>query len=299
MKLSENLKRPTHIAPIFLLFALSACSRPVIPFGQWDGGKWTYCQLGVDYPKALDPIESRDREADARKAQAYEAEGKLQEAIWLYELHPEYKDSAQRLKDRLADILRSDHFNVVNESIGGTTTPTLLEFDESIRAVFKEEIFNPEKKHNSPDNEVIAYKVDQLLGFGLVPMTIKRQINGKNGSLQYFVKNAVSGSVSNVTAINFRKMRIFDFIIDMNDRYVSNFLYSANENTIVAIDHGMRFQACGDLGIIYQLLQMEPSIQGSLNRISDGMVQDQLGIYPSIPVLAKIHQLKTALKFGM
>lgn len=89
------------------------------------------------------------------------------------------------------------------------------------------------------EREVLAYRVDQELGLGLVPKTVYGEYEGRTGSAQQFVPNAQAG-LEGADTLEAAKMGVFDAIIGNQDRHSHNALIDAN-GRLIAIDHGFAF----------------------------------------------------------
>ena len=94
--------------------------------------------------------------------------------------------------------------------------------------------------------ERVVSLIDKYFGFGLVPPTVIREINGQTGSFQKFVDNAPVGELvdkNHWQELNSRltDMFLFDFIIWNNDRHEANFLVNKDAGSITAIDNGISF----------------------------------------------------------
>lgn len=93
-----------------------------------------------------------------------------------------------------------------------------------------------------PNLEQIAYLVDRILGFHLVPTTVMRRVSGRKGSLQYFVEDAKTEYEMTAGAEIKEEMitlGLFDYIIGNVDRNGGNWLVAHQK--VWAIDHGMAF----------------------------------------------------------
>ncbi len=78
----------------------------------------------------------------------------------------------------------------------------LVFFDNGLKGVFK-----PGTNYHI---EVSAYKMSRYLGFPLIPPTVIRNINGKKGSLQLFIK-------SDIDTLNYRQYNKFIKQVSKND----------------------------------------------------------------------------------
>ena len=105
--------------------------------------------------------------------------------------------------------------------------------------------------------EIAAYRMDKLLGLGMVPETVEREFRGARGSLQLWVETASSlldvmekgiripdeagPRVENMKYIT----RAFDSLIANEDRTQQNVRYTADWSTIL-IDHSRAFRSDPD-----------------------------------------------------
>lgn len=109
-------------------------------------------------------------------------------------------------------------------------------------------------KKNTADRyqyEVVAYKLDRLLGIGLVPVTVFRKIDGKSGIIQLWIEGLVSQLQFNEQKMEFtgycdpivqeNMMNAFDYLILNTDRNQSNILYSKDDWQVWFIDHSKSF----------------------------------------------------------
>ena len=132
-----------------------------------------------------------------------------------------------------------------------TNDTFLAELDHGSRGVFKpsagETGFSSDLPGNLGWREAAASRVDELLGFGLVPTTtvvpenlVSRAPHGP-GSLQEFAENATPGlDAGRYTLLEQQRMAVFDYIIGNVDRHEGNYLTGPN-GELVAIDHGYTF----------------------------------------------------------
>lgn len=81
---------------------------------------------------------------------------------------------------------------VSGEIVGGTeqdgrTVVTIAHGEERINAVF---VPNPRTRGVVP--ELAAYRLDRLLGMGMVPLTVRREVDGETGVLQFLPPSAIN-----------------------------------------------------------------------------------------------------------
>lgn len=101
-------------------------------------------------------------------------------------------------------------------------------------------------------HEVAAYKLDRLLGLELIPTTVERLIDGRRGSLQFWVDNAVSNQDAVEGKLRMTGycslpaqhdlMLVFDALIANANRHVGNFLYERDSWMLLLIDHSRAFR---------------------------------------------------------
>lgn len=165
----------------------------------------------------------------------------------------------------LADFLRNADVVKMEEVGDGITRPrrvTLQRGDRICRAIFKtvditstdihytnrlEQIFTDKYAY-----EVAAYRIDRLLGIGLVPVTVLREIDGEVGSLQHWIENSVKMQdaidrhmeVGNTNLLLQRLMLMYilDAMIYNIDRNFTNVLVRPGRDDLFLIDHSRAFR---------------------------------------------------------
>lgn len=106
--------------------------------------------------------------------------------------------------------------------------------------------------------EVLAYELDQALGFDLVPPTVVRTIDGRIGSIQQMRSSSTSAVARSQ---DLKKQNLFDYIIENGDRNPTNFLVSP-QGQVISIDHAMSFTGQGRPS---SFRSMQPQIDSFLN----------------------------------
>ena len=154
---------------------------------------------------------------------------------------------------------------VVNREVisSGITLPQVLELEmngKKRRAVFKSfEIFLPrqhvtvgeEQQEGLRDSwkfEVAAYRLDKLLGMGMVPVTVERKIEGREGALIDWVENLLpelkvdlGGFEMESWEREIAKVWLFDYLAYNIDRTPDNLLVTSDFQ-VRLIDHSRSFQ---------------------------------------------------------
>ena len=78
----------------------------------------------------------------------------------------------------------------VQELPRGVSNAQLIELDDGLRAVFKT-TYNDDDSANFR-HELLLYRLDNLIGTHVVPITTTRTLKGKEGSVQLFIENSIS-----------------------------------------------------------------------------------------------------------
>jgi hypothetical protein len=101
--------------------------------------------------------------------------------------------------------------------------------------------------------EAAAYRVDRLLGFGLVPVTVIRAINGKTGSVQLWIEDAMTLQDAidrgmephngDLLLAQLSQMYVMDALIYNADRNLDNVLVKPASDELYLIDHSRSFRA--------------------------------------------------------
>jgi len=152
--------------------------------------------------------------------------------------------------DELAEILREG--DVAEPSADGVAwrlvRVTLGE--RAVYAIFRE---LPEEQHAVP--ELAAFRLDRLLGLGVVPVTVRRSIAGHAGTLQFVPAQTVterervaSGKISGAPCPLQKQldaMYVFDALIHNPARTPSSMLYSLDDLLLLLVDHELSFATEG------------------------------------------------------
>ena len=104
--------------------------------------------------------------------------------------------------------------------------------------------------------EIAAYRVDKLLGLGMVPPTVERRFEGDRGSCQYWVDDCISLREREEKGIKMPPIKIFpwnratylqrllDNLIANEDRHQNQILITKDWRMIL-IDHSRSFRTSG------------------------------------------------------
>jgi len=131
-------------------------------------------------------------------------------------------------------------------------------------ALFKIETKEPESAYYARgDYETIAIKLDRILGFNIVPTSVKRTIKDDRstedrGIMECFIDDAepaIKFSIdwpTKTTQQEIVKAAVFDYLIGARDRHSANFLINSETGKIWLIDHAVDMFETGRHGsLIY------------------------------------------------
>jgi len=168
--------------------------------------------------------------------------------------------------DQIEDILTNGQI-VSMEDVGeGVTKPqkvVLTKDGHEIKAIFKTESTplqgssrrQVEKLINLSDrweHEVAAYRLDRLIDLELVPVTVERNINGRDGSLSFWIDGLISELERESDSVpaegwcslneQWPLMFIFDTLVYNEDRTKQNMVYGREDWMMYLIDHSRSFR---------------------------------------------------------
>lgn len=131
---------------------------------------------------------------------------------------------------------------------GGANEIILYEIDGTrYKGVFKPNDGAIELRlHVQPEThdkrEVAASLVDSLLDFNLIPPTVIREINNRQGSFQQFIEDATPACLysKDVDSDQLVTLAVLDYIIWNSDRSKANYLVR-NSSELIAIDNSLTF----------------------------------------------------------
>jgi hypothetical protein len=134
--------------------------------------------------------------------------------------------------------------------------------------------------------EISAYEVDKIIGLGMVPATVERRLNGRQGSLQFWVETMMPESermkkkivLPDVEAWNrsMFKVRLFDNLIYNVDRNLDNLLIT-KDFEIRLIDHSRSFRPFDMLKQPADLTRFSRSLLEGIKRLDEKDLSERLG----------------------
>lgn len=194
------------------------------------------------------------------------------------------RTAAAGMTDQELEAFLSGAEVVDREEIGtGVTNPWRLTLRDAngveLRAVFKyvdgytEAISGTSSLQvlNKSDRyvyDVAAYRLDRLLGLGLVPVAVLRTVEGKRGAVQLWVERVFDDeqrgkrdqSPPDRAAFDgqWRIMQVFDALIYNEDRNQGNILYGEDDWRVHLIDHTRAFRTYTTLPPALRDVELEP-----------------------------------------
>jgi len=185
-----------------------------------------------------------------------------------FQAQTEFDPISKMSRNDIEQFLKSAEVVNIEDTKIGITKPkriTLQTEDKQIRAVFKY-ISTPSinkrsrgvsktKMLNQSDRfqyGIAAYKLDQLLGMNMIPVTVPRILKWQKGMVQLWVENSVvkinlkKSKYKELEVCDFQKqnkmMKVFDILIHNDDRNLGNILYTLDDCRLWMIDHSRAFR---------------------------------------------------------
>jgi hypothetical protein len=138
--------------------------------------------------------------------------------------------------------------------------------------------------------EVAAYELDKLIGLGMVPATVQRQFDGKQGSMQFFVDSVMDEEQRLKKKLQppsqvfwnqqVAKTRLWDNLIYNTDRNMGNLLITSDWQ-IRLIDHSRTFRPFDQLKDPKQLTMFSRTLLANIKQLDEPMLKEHLGKYLS------------------
>jgi hypothetical protein len=155
--------------------------------------------------------------------------------------------------------------------------------------------------------EIAAYTVDRMLRLGMVPVTIRRALDGQEGTLQLLPDDAVSdaalagirGRIEAPCSIDKQAatMRVFDALIGNTGRTPSTMLYDPDDLLLILVSHGAAFGA----GTAWSGYFLNPELtvgeqwRTALRELDDDTLRKELGDLLGEERLAGLERRRDAL----
>ncbi len=179
----------------------------------------------------------------------------------------------QRAELELDGVQHSAVFKTIDDRKGGVT-----QLQRSSEVNFQD----------SWQLEVAGYAVDRLIDLRMVPATVERTLNGRTGSLQWWVQSAMSEAErrkQNVTPPDleawtrtYQKMVLFDQLIFNVDRHLNNVLVTQDFD-LRLIDHSRSFRAWNELRDPKLVTRVSRSLLAGLRTLEYADLRKRVGRY--------------------
>ena len=201
-------------------------------------------------------------------------------------LHPRrvgYR-SANISADDLVRILSTGDVTNTRVDDHGRTLVQITEDETKIFAVFEKET---RKKGFLPD--LAAYRLDRMIGLDMVPVTVRREHDGKKGTMQFLpasteteTQRVSSGKGSSAwcpLSQQWNAMYIFDALIFNVGRNPEFMLYSPDNWQLILMKHDQAFKTSKDRPPYLKNTELvyTPSWQDTLTSLSNEVLQTELG----------------------
>jgi len=196
----------------------------------------------------------------------------------------------QRVTLELDGLTRFSVFKSIDESKMGVTRMA----DGSAEVDFQD----------SWQTEIAAYRVDLIIGLGMVPATVERRVGSNIGSLQWWVESMMSEaqrvkekvqptSPEEWNRITF-KVRLFDQLIANVDRHLNNLLVT-KEFQVRLIDHSRSFRLNRELKNPAELTRFSRSLLDGLKKLEEKDLRSKVGRYLTVPQIQRMLQRRDAI----
>lgn len=154
------------------------------------------------------------------------------------------------------------------------------------------------------ETEVAAYRLDRLIGLGLVPATIERRVGRDTGSLQWWVESEWTEgerSAQGLTAPDLEawnqqmyKVRLFDQLISNTDRHPKNLLIT-KDFQVRLIDHSRSFRPDRELRNPEMLARFSRSLLDAIARLDKDNLKDAIGRFVNGAEIDRLLQRRDAI----
>lgn len=176
--------------------------------------------------------------------------------------------------------------NIAELSDGGTEwRPVRVTTDElSVVAYFRE---HSGGEHNAP--ELAAYKLDRMLQLGMIPVTVRREIAGTQGTLQFVpastmteLERVATGQGAHAPCSLAKQtgaMHVFDALINNSARTPASMLYSREDLSLMLVDHDRSFGVSPERPAYLEDIELAVGDQwrSALSELNDEALRAELG----------------------
>ncbi|MDH5622606.1 MAG: metallophosphoesterase [Gammaproteobacteria bacterium] len=181
-------------------------------------------------------------------------------------------------------LLKGEIVSVEKDTKTGTPR-TVVKVSDGTNAVLA--IFEKSARNFYPG--VAAYRVDQLLDLEMVPVTVRREVNGDSGSLQFLPGNnsdeaersaqGLGGGASCSIVDQWSAMYVFDVLIFNEGRSQSRMMYDKSSWDLILSEHDRAFAAKKGrpAHLKKAAIPVSPGWKAALAELNDEVLQESLG----------------------
>ena len=194
----------------------------------------------------------------------------------------------------------------VTLELGGVTHAAIFKsIDESKAGItkFPDGTFEVDFQ-DSWQTEIAAYRIDRMIGLGMVPAMIERRVGNDLGSLGWWVESMMPEadrvkqkiSPPDIEAWNrlMFKVRVFDQLIANVDRHLNNLLVTKDFD-VRLIDHSRSFRTSRELKNPDDLKRFSKSLLDGIARLELRDLRAKVGRYLTAPQIERMLQRRDAI----
>ena len=184
--------------------------------------------------------------------------------------------------DEIEGLLSSGKIGAINKNVSGHVIVSISNGQNSIDAEF----FKRRRKDYYP--EVAAYRIDRMLDLDMVPVAVRREVDGNDGSLQFAPKGwidenqrrhqGLGGSAWCPLPDQWGAMTIFDKLIANKHRNVQTIRYDMTDWLVMLIGHDRAFST-STLNMLHneeEAMRFGPSWKSAGGALTDAVLAEQL-----------------------
>ena len=194
-----------------------------------------------------------------------------------------YRDN-EFSEDDLAEVLRAGRIDAVAAAGSNWQLMQVSQGDRYVLAAFRELAGSP-----AVAPELAAYRLDRLLRLGMVPVTVRRNIDGREGTLQFVPgvtmterDRVASGKGQTATCplgLQQDAMLVFDALTQNASRTPSSMVYIPGDWALMLVDNAGAFDDSKDRFAYLRSLgaAIGDEWQAALREIDDDVLRAELG----------------------
>ncbi|MGI9271792.1 MAG: metallophosphoesterase [Woeseiaceae bacterium] len=191
------------------------------------------------------------------------------------------RPAAPMLAQDIESLLQGGSIDGRSEDAAGRVIVSVSDANFSVDAEFIENA----KRGVYPD--VAAYRLDRLLELDMVPVAVKREVDGDEGSLQFVPARWIdeqqrqldqSGGGANCPLPDqWEAMLVFDILLGNDRRGVESIRYDASSFDLMLVGHKRAFSTSGSKPARYKDVPVKvgPAWKEELTSLTDDMLQDE------------------------